>query len=111
MKSSVNSFRLLKNVSTIFSFGVSIKDEPIRCTMTSLTEAQKKYLTYTLTYDGTPYTQSQTGLSNSLPFASGSNTKTVKVRVEYIQPEASADLPQAAVDVTLTASLDYEQAA
>lgn len=80
-------------------------------TMSTLTEAQDKYLNYTLTYDGTPYTASQTGLSNSLPFASGSNTKTVKVRVEYVQPESSADLPQQAVDVTLTASLDYQQAA
>lgn len=80
-------------------------------TMTALTDAQKKYLTYTVTYDGTPYTASQSSLSNSLPFATGSNTKTVKVRVEYIQPEESADLPQSSADVTLTASLDYDQAA
>lgn len=79
-------------------------------TMSTLTDAQKKYLTYSLTYDGSPYVQSQTGLSSSLPCASGSNTKTVKVRVEYIQPENSTDLPASSVDVTLTASLGYEQA-
>lgn len=79
-------------------------------TMSTLTEAQQKYLTYTVTYDGTAYTASQSSLSNSLPFASGSNTKAVKVRVEYVQPENSADLPTENIDVTLTASLDYEQA-
>ena len=80
-------------------------------TMSTLTEAQQKYLKYTVTYDGTPYTASQSSVGNSLPFADGSNTKAVKVRVEYIQPEKSADLPTENVDVTLTASLDYEQAA
>lgn len=80
-------------------------------TMSTLTEAQQKYLTYTLTYDGTPYTASQSSLSSSLPHASGSNTKTVKVRVAYVQPENSADLPATSADVTLTASLDYAQAA
>ena len=79
-------------------------------TMTTLTEAQQKYLTYTVTYDGTPYTASPSSISNSLPFASGSNTKAVKVRVEYVQPENSADLPTDNVDVTLTASLGYVQA-
>lgn len=80
-------------------------------TMSTLNEAQAKYLTYTVTYDGTAYTSSQASLSNSLPFTTGSNTKTVKVRVEYVQPETSTDLPEENVDVTLTASLGYEQAA
>lgn len=77
-------------------------------TMSTLTEAQAKYLTYTLTYDGTPYTASQSGLNVALPHT-GTNTKTVKVRVEYVQPENSTDLPAEAVDVTLTAALDYVQ--
>lgn len=80
-------------------------------TMSTLTAAQQKYLTYTVTYDGTPYTASPASISSSLPFASGTNTKTVKVRVQYIQPENSSDLPTDNVDVTLTASLGYEQAA
>jgi len=79
-------------------------------TMSTLDAAQAKYLTYTVTYDGTSYTASQTGLTNLLPYATGSNTKAVKVRLEYVQPENSADLPQDdPVDVTLTASLDYSQ--
>ena len=79
-------------------------------TMTSLTTAQSKYLTYTVTYDGTDYNASNSSLSLSLPCTTGSNTKTVKVRVAYIQPENSTDLPDSAVNVTLNASLDYEQA-
>ena len=79
--------------------------------MSTLTAAQQKYLTYTVTYDGTAYTASNTSLSSSLPCTSGSNTKVVKVRVDYVQPETSTDLPSEAVNVTLTASLDYEQSA
>ena len=78
--------------------------------MSTLGTAEQKYLTYTVTYDGTPYTSAPSSISNPLPFASGSNTKTVKVRVEYVQPENSADLPTENVDVTLTASLGYVQA-
>lgn len=81
-------------------------------TMSTLTPAQQKYLKYTVTYDGTAYTASNSSVNNALPFANGSNTKAVKVRLEYIQPESSADLPtENDVTVTLTASLDYEQAA
>lgn len=82
----------------------------IAITLPTLTTEQQKYLTHTLTYDSTPYTSSQSGLALSLPHTSGSNTKTVKVRVEYVQPENSSDLPTSAVNVTLNASLDYEQA-
>ena len=78
-------------------------------TMSTLTEAQAKYLTYKVTYDGVEYSASQTGLTNLLTYTTGSNTKVVKVRVDYVQPEASADLPTENVDVTLTASLDYTQ--
>ena len=81
-------------------------------TMSTLTPAQAKYLTYTVTYDGTAYTESQSGLSLSLPSTEGSNTKVVKVRVAYVQPESSTDLPtESDATVTLTASLDYEQTA
>ena len=80
-------------------------------TMSTLTAAQQKYITYKVYFDGNEFTASQTGLSHSLPYATGSNTKVVKVRAEYIQPENSADLPQDADDpVTLTASLNFTQA-
>ena len=79
-------------------------------TMSSLTTAQQKYLTYTVTYNNTDYTASNASISGvTLPHTSGSNTHPVKVRVTYVQPENSSDLPTEAVTITLTASLDYEQ--
>ena len=78
-------------------------------TMTALSAAQQKYLTYTVTYNGVDYTASQSNLNIALPCTTGSNTKTMKVRVAYVQPENSTDLPTSSVDVTLNASLDYVQ--
>lgn len=76
--------------------------------MSSLTPEQAKYLTYEITYNGTKYTATATKLSVALAKTEG--VATVKVRVQYIQPEASADLPSTQVTVPLTASLTYEQA-
>lgn len=79
-------------------------------TMSTLTAAQQKYITYKVYFDGVEYSASATGLSQSLPYATGTNTKVVKVRAQYIQPENSADLPTAQDDsVTLTASLNFTQ--
>ena len=76
--------------------------------MTSLTEAQAKYLTYTVTYDnGTPYSSTTTGLSNLLAKTNG--VAPVKVRVQYVQPANSDDLPSNDVTVSLSASLTYNQ--
>lgn len=77
--------------------------------MSALTTEQAKYLTYEITYNGTKYTANATGLSVALAKTEG--VATVKVRVQYIQPEASADLPSTQVTVPLTASLTYNQAA
>ncbi len=74
-------------------------------TMTALTTAQQKYLTYTINYDGTDYTSSASSLTVSLD---PNVTKTVKVRVEYIYPEDPEDLPST-VTIPLTASLTYTQ--
>ena len=77
-------------------------------TMSTLTTAQQKYLTYTVTYDNTPYTVTTSGLSTALAV---NGTKTVKVRVEYILPNDANDLPQGSnpVNVTVTGNLYYEQ--
>lgn len=77
--------------------------------MSALTTEQAKYLTYEITYNGTKYTANATGLSVALAKTEG--VATVKVRVQYIQPENSADLPSTQVTVPLTASLTYKQAA
>ena len=80
-------------------------------TLSTLTTAQQKYLTYVVTYNGTDYTATNASISGvTLPSTSGSNTHPVKVRVTYVQPENSTDLPAEAVTLTLTAALSYEQA-
>ena len=78
-----------------------------KLTMTALTEAQAKYLKYSVYYDGTEYTATNNNLS--LPLAAEAS-KPVKVRVEYLQPESSSDLPSQDQTITLTASLYYEDA-
>ena len=77
-------------------------------TMSPLTAEQQKYLTYEITYAGTKYTQSATGLNIDLP-AKESNTVTVTVAVKYVQPDAAADLPATRQFVSLSASFDYSQ--
>lgn len=78
-------------------------------TMSTLTTEQAKYLTYEIDYNGTKYTNTTSGLSIALAKTSG--VAPVKVRVAYIQPDASKDLPSSEVTVPLTASLTYDQAA
>jgi len=75
--------------------------------MSTLTAAQQKYLSYTVTYDGTAYTETTTtGLNIALD---ANASKTVKVRVEYLQPENSADLPSTDQEVTVSGTLKYLQ--
>ncbi len=76
-------------------------------TMNELPAAQAKYLNYYVSYDGGTYSNSITGLSKSLP---SGETRQVKVKLVYFQPENSADLPTEQVTVDLTTSLGYEQA-
>lgn len=78
-------------------------------TMSGLDADKAKYLKYVITYNGTEYTTTTEGLSIALANTTG--VAPVKVRVEYIQPDDSADLPSTQVTVPLTASLTYEQAA
>ena len=78
-------------------------------TLSPLTAAQSKYLTYTVTYNGTDYTETTTGLNVALPKTNGSNTVTVTVRVAYITPGNANELPTEATNVSLTASFGYEQ--
>ena len=77
-------------------------------TLTGLTTAEQKYATYTVTYNNVAATSVAAG--DTLP-ATGTNTKTIKVRVEFKSDVANADLP--ASDVTLTnlsLTLNYIQA-
>ena len=75
-------------------------------TMSTLSAEQQKYLTYTVTYDGTEYSASATGLNVAL---NADKDATVKVKVAYIQPENSADLPDTNETITITGNLNYQQ--
>ena len=76
-----------------------------KITLSGLTDAQKKFINYTVTYNGTDYTETTDGLAISL---AGNASHTVKVHVEYLLPDAAADLPSSDVTVALTVGLDYE---
>lgn len=81
-----------------------------KITMTALTDAQKKYLTYEVIYDGITYQASADSLDIALPFATGANKKNVTVRVAYAAPTDPADLPETTQTVNLAVALDYSQA-
>ncbi len=80
----------------------------VRITLGGLTDVQKKYIAYTITYDGVTYSSSTDGLT--LALAAG-EYKNVSVTVKYGLPTEASDLPTTAVDVSLTATLNYESVA
>lgn len=92
------------NVKNVGTFDANLTG----ITLSTLTTEQQKYLSYKLTYDTTTYTATTNNLS--IPLAKNTGEKPVKVRVEYIQPTSPDDLPQTEVNLTLTASLTYNQA-
>ena len=75
--------------------------------LTELTAEQQKYITHVVTYNGTDYSADQSNLS--VPLNAG-GTATVKVRVTYILPDSSSDLPSDDQTITLEAVLGYSQA-
>lgn len=75
--------------------------------MSTLSAEQAKYLTYTVEYGGTPFSASASGLNTALAVG---QTVDVLVRVDYVQPDDAADLPQENINVNLSADLNYSQA-
>ncbi len=78
-------------------------------TLTGLSTAEQKYAKYTVTYNNVAANSVTAG--DTLPSTAGSNTKTIKVKVEFKSDVANSDLP--ASDVTLTGlslTLNYVQA-
>ena len=73
-------------------------------TLSGLTEAQKKYISYTVNYNGTDYTETTDGLAEDL---SVNDTHALTVTVAYLLPDEAADLPEEDVEVNLTVALDY----
>ena len=62
------------------------------------------YLSYTVTYNGTAYTQTTDGIQNVSLAPNAQHP--VKVRVEYLDADQE-DLPANDVTVTVTGNLDY----
>ncbi len=79
-----------------------------KITLSGLTDAQKKFISYKVSYNGTEYTQTTDGLSVAL---AADATHAVVVTVEYLLPEEATDLPTVDTTVNLTVALDYEAAA
>ena len=78
-------------------------------TLSSLTEAQKKYLSYKLIYKDQEFQTTTTNLTNII-LNKNTGTETVKVRIEYLVPENEADLPtEGEANIKLNATLSYSQ--
>lgn len=78
-------------------------------TMSSLTEEQSKYLTYTITYNNSEYNETNNNITGVL-LNKNNGTAPVKVLVKYIQPELETDLPATEQVLSLTATLTFTQA-
>jgi uncharacterized repeat protein (TIGR01451 family) len=112
LNTTAMNYTVTLNPGEFYEFTVNVKNAGTiaatlkSITLSSLTAEQQKYIKYTVTYDGTAYTSTTSGLSNDL---AADASKTVKVRVEYVFPDDSSDLPNEDVTLNLTASLDYAQ--
>ena len=100
----------LPKPGSTYSFEVNVKNfgtidaKLTKITLSGLTEAQKKYISYTVNYDGTDYDETTDGLADDLLV---NDTHTLNVTVAYLLPADSADLPATDVEVNLTIALDY----
>ena len=74
--------------------------------MSSLSPEQSKYLTYTVSYGGTNFTNTNNALDIALNKGVSSN---VVVRVEYVAPTNPANLPSSDATVSLSLKLVYNQ--
>ena len=103
----------LPSPGSTYSFEVDVKNYGTlnaalkKITLSSLTDAQKKYITYTVNYAGTDYTQTTDGLNIALA-PNEAQTAKVTVTVNYVYPENESELPGTDQEVTLTADLYYE---
>lgn len=79
-----------------------------KITMSGVTAANEKFVSYTVNYNGTDYTSTTDGLNVAL---AAEGTHTITVTVKYLVPADPADLPsEQDVTVNLTATFDYEDA-
>lgn len=104
----------LAKPTDFYEFTIDVKnlgtfDANLKSITMSDISTHSNYLKYVVTYKGQEYTQTTSDLS--IPLSAQTGVEPVKVRVEYIQPADSSQLPSTAQTVTLTTSFDYEQVA
>ncbi len=76
-------------------------------TMSDLTEAQQKYLKFSVKYNNdSEWFGTTSDINEALTVG---QTRNVIVRVEYVAPENAADLPSEDVTASMTVALNYEQ--
>ena len=101
----------LPKPGSTFTFTVNVKNYGTidaalkKITMTGLTEAQQAYITHTVNYGGTTYTQTTDNIGTVLA-ASGNQSVTVTVTVSY-NLAAANQLPEEDQEVSLNVSFDY----
>lgn len=88
-----------RNFGTITAYLKSI-------TMSSIAD-HSDYLSYTVSYDGTPYTATTSNI-NGVSLAANAQVPVV-IRVEYLQPTDPNDLPDTDQTITVSGSLGYSQ--
>ena len=105
----------LSKPGDFYEFTVNVKNEGTfdanltSLTMSSLTAEQAKYVKYEITYNnGTVYTSSNAAITG-VTLAKTTGMVPVKVRVTYLQPDESVDLPSTDQTLTLSATLTYTQ--
>ena len=76
-------------------------------TITGPTSEQQEYVVYKVTYAGTEYTASQTGLNIPL---NANDSHNVVIYAEYKLPDEATDLPTTDQAITLTATFTYADA-
>jgi hypothetical protein len=73
-------------------------------TLSGLTTAQQKYISYTVNYNGVDYDETTDGLAEDLAV---NDSHTLVVTVNYLLPDDAEDLPSTDQEVNLTVALDY----
>lgn len=108
----------LEKPGDFYEFSIDVKNKGTfdakltSVVMTKLEDAQKEYLTYTVSYGSAVFTETTEGLSTLLAKAvdDTAGTETVKVKIAYVQPEDYTKLPSESVKISLSATLNFTQA-
>ena len=115
---SVNYNVTLNNPGDFYEFTIDVENAGTfdaalkKVTLGGMSDDVDKYINYVVTYDGHEYTatnESVQGITLGKATSDTPTTKTLKVRVEYVMPDASTDLPTDGATLNLTASLYFEQ--